>query len=75
MRNPVSRHDFNRASVHTQTRRRREPDILDGLEEHFLEIDNPKEDEELDPKTLALAEYRRGVKASRDCLIDKNSDH
>ncbi|ADP02488.1 hypothetical protein GECvBMG_gp100c [Salmonella phage GEC_vB_MG] len=65
MRNPVSRHDFNRASVHTDQKKAWEPDILDGLEEHFLEIDNPKEDEEeLDPKTLALAEYRRGVKAS-----------
>lgn len=65
MRNPVSRHDFNRASVHTDQKKAWEPDILDGLEEHFLEIDNPKEDEEdLDPKTLALAEYLRGVKAS-----------
>lgn len=66
MRNPVSRHDFNRASVHTDQKKAWEPDILDGLEEHLLEIENPKDDEEeLTPEQkLAIAEYSRGVKAS-----------
>lgn len=66
MRNYVAKHDHNRASVHTDQKKAWEPDVLDGLEEHFLEIDNPKEDEEeLTPEQkLAVAEYSRGVKAS-----------
>lgn len=66
MRNYVAKNDFNRASVHTDQKKAWEPDVLDGLEEHFLEIENPKEDgEELTPEQkLALAEYSRGVKAS-----------
>ncbi|QXL90347.1 hypothetical protein [Salmonella phage NINP13076] len=65
MRNFVAKNDYNRASVHTDQKKAWEPDVLDGLEEHFLEIENPKEDdEELDPPTIALAEYSRGVKAS-----------
>lgn len=66
MRNYVAKNDFNRASVHTDQKKAWEPDVLDGLEEHFLEIENPKEDEEeLTPEQmLAIAEYSRGVKAS-----------
>uniref|UniRef100_A0AAU8GIK2 Uncharacterized protein n=1 Tax=Salmonella phage vB_SEnST11_KE22 TaxID=3161173 RepID=A0AAU8GIK2_9CAUD len=65
MRNFVAKNDYNRASVHTDQKKAWEPDVLDGLEEHFLEIETPKEDEEdLDPSTIALAEYSRGVKAS-----------
>lgn len=66
MRNYVAKNDFNRASVHTDQKKAWEPDILDGLEEHLLEIENPKKDEEeLTPEQkLAIAEYSRGVKAS-----------
>lgn len=65
MRNYVAKNDFNRSSVHTDQKKAWEPDVLDGLEEHFLEIDHPKEDEELsNEQKLAVAEYARGVKAS-----------
>lgn len=65
MRNYVAKNDFNRSSVHTDQKKAWEPDILDGLEEHFLEIDQPKDDEELsNEQKLAVAEYARGVKAS-----------
>lgn len=66
MRNYVAKNDFNRSSVHTDQKKAWEPDILDGLEEHFLEIDAPKEDEDLltPEQRLAVSEYSRGVKAS-----------
>ncbi|AKI28560.1 hypothetical protein 18India_59 [Salmonella phage 18-India] len=65
MRNFVAKNDFNRSSVHIDQKKIVGLDVLDGLEEHFLEIENPKEDdEELDPSTIALAEYSRGVKDS-----------
>lgn len=73
MRNFVAKNDHNRASVHTDQKKAWEPDILDGIEEHFLEIENPKDDDEDDddglptPSQIAVAEYARGVKASGIC--------
>lgn len=65
MRNYVAKNDFNRASVHTDQKKAWEPDVLDGLEEHYLEIDNPKDEEDdFDPCMIAVSEYSRGVKAS-----------
>lgn len=74
MRNFVAKNDFNRSSVHTDQKKAWEPDILDGIEEHFLEIENPKEDDDEEdedelpsPSQIAIAEYTRGVKASGIC--------
>ena len=64
MRNLVAKNDHNRASVHTDQKKAWEPDILDGLEEHYLEIE-PQEEEVFDPQAIALAEYSRGIKDSR----------
>jgi len=63
VRNYVAKNDHNRASVHTDQKKAWEPDVLDGLEEHFLEINEPKVEELLTPEEIAIAEYSRGVKA------------
>ena len=42
-----------------------EPDILDGLEEHYIEVGLCKDAScDLSPHEIAVAEYERGVKAS-----------
>lgn len=70
MRNFVAKNDFNRSSVHTDQKKAWEPDILDGIEEHYIEINSLEDDdddempEDFYPQAIALTEYARGVKAS-----------
>lgn len=64
MRNVVAKNDFNRASVHEDKKKSWEPDILEGLEEHILEIQKAKDIQDVSPQEIALSEYFRGVKDS-----------
>lgn len=65
MRNFVVKHDRNRASVHTDMKKAWEPDILDGLEEHYIEVGLCKDAScDLSLHEIAVSEYERGVKAS-----------
>lgn len=63
MRNYVAKHDHNRASVHTDQKKAWEPDIDEGLDDHFDNLEDEEEDD-LDPRKIAISEYERGVKAS-----------
>lgn len=64
MRNFVAKNDHNRSSVHIDQKKAWEPDVLDGIEEHFIEIEHAKEDELTEEQKIAVTEYSRGVKAS-----------
>ena len=73
MRNPVSRHDFNRAAVHEDRKKSWEPDEEEGLDEYYgIPFDDglPSPAEETDIefrdriRALSIAEYDRGVNAS-----------
>ena len=72
MRNPVSRHDFNRASVQQDRKKAWEPDEDDGLDEYYgIPFDDGlPSPEETDIefrdriRALSIAEYDRGVNAS-----------
>ena len=72
MRNPVAKHDFNRAAVHQDRKKAWEPDEEEGLNEYFgIPFDDgltiPEEtDEEFRDRirALSIAEYKRGVNAS-----------
>lgn len=75
MRNPVSRHDFNRASVHTDQKKAWEPDTEEGLSEYYgIAFDDglPDPGESTEEfrdrlRALSLAEYERGVNACGIC--------
>lgn len=75
MRNPVSRHDFNRASVHTDQKKAWEPDEDEGLDEYYcIPFDDGfPSPEETDMefrdriRAISIAEYERGVNASGIC--------
>lgn len=59
MRNPVAKnaHKFNRSSVQEdKTKKSPEGDILDGLEEHYIEIDERPSANT--PEQIAWAEYK-----------------
>lgn len=80
MRNPVARHDFNRASVHEDKKKSWQPDEQEGIsewEECKEEIDEiiPSENPQLANNAdfmsslyeLCCGEYTRGLKASGIC--------
>ena len=63
MRNFVAKNDFNRSPVHPDLKKAWEPDIDEGLDEHYDDLEE-EEDEDFDPQKIAISEYERGVKDS-----------
>lgn len=72
MRNPVAKHDFNRASVHQDRKKAWEPDEEEGLSEYYgIPLDDglpPPEETDIEfrdrIRALSIAEYDRGVNDS-----------
>ena len=73
MRNPVARHDFNRASTHEDHKKSWQPTFEEGFsewEEELIEKSNPpivQKDHLEDLSSFMNKEYLRGVKSSGVC--------